>query len=115
MSSNPKETLMLTALWHFSAAIRGYLRFYMPTNRAIDWLRTPRGLKWAIPVALVATPAYLGLTAVAIELAARPGFGFVNVLVFLSFWNAAKFTWMALLSPLLMVRIALGGHVLHQA
>ena len=58
---------MLTALWHLSAAIRGYLRFYMPTNRAVDWLRTPRGLKWAIPVALVATPAYLGLTALAIE------------------------------------------------
>ena len=27
----------------------------------------PRGLKWAIPVALVATPAYLGLTALAIQ------------------------------------------------
>ena len=51
---------MLTALWDLSAAIRGYLRFYMPTNRAVDWLRSPRGLKWAIPVALVATPAYLG-------------------------------------------------------
>ena len=50
---------MLALLWNLSAAIRGYLRFYMPTNRAVDWLRTPRGLKWAIPVALVATPAYL--------------------------------------------------------
>lgn len=93
---------MLTALWHFSAAIRGYLCFYMPTNRAVDWLRTPRGLKWAIPVALIATPTYLGLTALAIELAARPGFGFVNVLVFLFFWNAMKFAWMALLSLPLM-------------
>lgn len=64
---------MLTALWNLSTAIRGYLRFYMPTNRAVDWLRTPRGLKWAIPVALVETPAYLGLTAVAIHFAARPG------------------------------------------
>ena len=64
---------MLTALWNLSAAIRGYLRFYMPTNRAVDWLRSPRGLKWAIPVALVATPAYLGLTALAIQLAARSG------------------------------------------
>ena len=97
---------MLTALWHLSAAIRGYLRFYMPTNRAVDWLHTPRGLKWALPVALVATPAYLGLTALAIELAARPGFGFVNVLVFLFFWNAAKFAWMAVLSLPLMLRNA---------
>lgn len=98
---------MLTALWHLSAAIRGYLRFYMPTNRAVDWLRSPRGLKWAIPVALVATPAYLGLTALAIEFAARPGLGFLNVLVFLFFWNAAKFAWMAVLSLPLMLGRAL--------
>ena len=89
---------MLAALWNLSAAIRGYLRFYMPTNRAVDWLRTPRGLKWAIAAAVVVTPAYLGLTALAIEMAARPGFGFFNVLVFLFFWNAAKFAWMAVLS-----------------
>ena len=102
---------MLTALWYLSAAIGGYLRFYMPTNRAIDWLRTPRGLKWAIPVALVATPAYLGLTALAIQGATHPGLGFLNVLVFLFFWNAAKFAWMALLSPLLMVK---GTAIRHQ-
>lgn len=96
---------MLTALWHLSAAVRGYFRFYMPTNRAVDWLRTPRGLKWALPVALAATPAYLGLTALAIELAARPGLSFVNLLVFLFFWNAAKFAWMAVLSlPLMLGR-----------
>lgn len=94
---------MLTALWHLSAAIRGYLRLHMPTNRAADWLRTPRGLTWAIPVAFVATPTYLGLTALAIEFAARPGLGFLNVLVFLFFWNAAKFAWMAMLSPLIWV------------
>ncbi len=97
---------MLTALWHLSATIRGYLRFYMPTNRAVDWLRSPRGLKWAIPVALVATPAYLGLTALAIEFAARPGLGCLNVLVFLFFWNAAKFAWMAVLRlPLMLATV----------
>ena len=99
---------MLTALWHFSAAIRGYLRFYMPTNRAIDWLRTPRGHKWAIPVALVAAPAHLGLTALAIQGAQRPGLGWLNVLVFLFFWNAMKFGWMAVLSPLLLVKLVAG-------
>ena len=99
---------MLAALWHLSAAIRGYLRFYMPTNRAVDWLRTPRGHKWAIPVALIATPAYLGLTALAIGFAARPGLGFLNVLVFLFFWNAAKFAWMAVLSLPWMLGRTLG-------
>ena len=92
---------MLNSLWNLSAAIRGYLRFYMPTNRAVDWLRSPRGLKWAIPAALVVTPAYLGLTAVAIHFAVRPGLGFLNVLVFLFFWNAMKFAWMAALTPVM--------------
>lgn len=96
---------MLTALWHLSASIRGYLRFYMPTNRAVDWLRTPLGLKWAIPVALVATPAYLGLTALAIEFAARPGLGVLNVLVFLFLWNAAKLAWMAVISPFMLAAV----------
>lgn len=94
---------MLTALWNVSAAIRGYLRFYLPTNRAVDWLRTPRGLKWAIPVALVAAPAHFGLTALAIQFAARPGFGWLNVLVFLCFWNAMKFAWVGVLSVPLML------------
>ena len=48
---------MFCLFWNLSAAVNGYARFYIPTNRAVDWLRTPRGLKWAIPVALVATPA----------------------------------------------------------
>lgn len=94
---------MLTALWHLSAAIRGYLRFYMPTNRAVDWLRSPRGLKWGIPVALMATPTYLSLTALAAQGATRPGFGWLNVLVFLFVWNAAKFAWMGVLSLALLL------------
>ena len=47
---------MLMLLWNVSAAIHGYMRSYMPTNIAIDLLCTPRGIKWAIPAALVAGP-----------------------------------------------------------
>ena len=54
---------MLTLLWNISAAIRGYLRLYMPTNRVLDWLRTPQGLKWAVPLGLLAVPGYLAGTA----------------------------------------------------
>lgn len=89
------------------AASSGYLRLYMPTNRAVGWLRSPRGLKQAIHVALVATPADLGLTALAIQGAAHPGLGWLNVLVFLLFWNAMKFAWMAVLSLSLMAGRAL--------
>ena len=51
-------------------------------------------------------PAYLGLPKLAIQGAARPGLGWLNVLVLLSFWNAVKFAWMAVLSlPLLLARM----------
>ena len=96
---------MLTLLWNISAAIRGYLRLYMPTNRVLDWLRTPQGLKWAVPLGLLAVPGYLAGTAIVAQFALRPGLGWLNVLVFLCFWNAAKFTSMATLSlPMLMKR-----------
>jgi hypothetical protein len=96
---------MITLLWNLSVAIRGYLRFYMPTNRALDWLRSPRGLKWAVPVALMVVPGYLAVVAIVANCALRPGLGWLNVLVFLCSWNAAKFTWMASLSlPILTKR-----------
>ena len=104
---------MLTLLWNLSAAIRGYLRFHMPTNRAVDWLRSPRGLKWAIPVALAATPGYLGLTALSIHLAAGPGLGWLNVLVFLFSWNAIKFAVLGALTPLRWL-VDVGGAVAHR-
>jgi hypothetical protein len=94
---------MLTLMWNLSAAIRGILRFYMPTNIAIDLLRTPRGLKWAVPVALVAVPAYLFAMSICATRVADGGPGWLNVLVILFFWNAMKFAWMAVLSPFVFV------------
>lgn len=95
---------MLTLLWNLSAAVRGYLRFYMPTNIALDLLRTPRGLKWALPVALVAAPAYLGAMALCAQFALRPGLGWLNLLVLLFFWNAVKFAAMGSFSLLLLLK-----------
>ena len=94
---------MFSLLWNLSTALRGYLRLYMPTNRAVDWLRTPRGLKWAIPVALFATPAYLFAMSVCAAIVERGGPGYLNVLVVLFLWDAVKFAWLALLTPCSML------------
>lgn len=94
---------MLSLFWNLSAALNGYMRFYMPTNRAVDWLRTPRGLKWAIPVALVATPTYLFAMSVCATSIERGAPGYLNVLVLLFAWNAMKFAVMAVLSLPMMV------------
>ena len=103
---------MLTLFWSLSAALNGYLRFYMPTNIAIDLLRTARGLKWAIPVALVATPAYLFAMSVCATIVERGGPGYLNVFVLLFAWNSMKFACMAVLAPIWMLRVLRAGRPL---
>lgn len=90
---------MLAHSIQLAAAIRGYLAFHMPTNRMIDWLRSPRGLIWAIPVALVATPGYLFAMSICMTIIDRGGPGYLNVLVLLFAWNALKFGALAVLTP----------------
>jgi hypothetical protein len=94
---------MLSLCFRLAAAIHGYLAFYMPTNRAVAWLRSPRGLKWAIPVALVTTPTYLVAMGVGMTLIERGGSGYLNVLVMLFAWNALKFAAMAVFSVPLVI------------
>ena len=100
---------MIALTWNVSTAIRGYLRYYMPSNIVLNLLRTPRGLKWGTPAALALVPAYLlaaGLAAAAVE---RGGPGWLNVLVLVFLWNAMKFAAMGLWSLVLLVRLAVGA------
>lgn len=89
---------------YLAAAIRGFLAFYMPTNRMIDWLRRPRGLKWAIPVAFVATPSYLFAMSVCVKVVELGGPAYLNVLVMLFAWNALKFAVMGAVSLSMLLR-----------
>lgn len=94
---------MLALLWNLSAAIRGYLRYYMLTNRALDYLRTSHGLRLAVPVSIAGATTYLYAMSVAAVIAVRPSLGWVNLLVMLFTWNALKFAWFGILSvPLLL-------------
>lgn len=90
---------MFSFLWNLSVALRGYLRCYMPTNRAVESLRTFQGLNWAIPVALIATPSYIFAMSVCATSVERGGPGYLNVLVLLFAWNAMKFAVLGVLTP----------------
>jgi hypothetical protein len=50
---------MFRLLWAASVSTRYYLRRYMPTNVALDAIRTRRGLKWGVPAMLLAAPYLL--------------------------------------------------------
>jgi hypothetical protein len=99
----------LAELWLADLELRD-MGFYLPTNFVIDLLRTPRGLKWAIPVALLAVPVYLFAMSVCATLVERGGPGYPNVLVVLFFWSAAKFAGLALTAPALLLRNRIRAH-----
>lgn len=93
---------MIALMWNVSTALRGYLRYYMPTNILLDLIRTRRGLRWGIPATIALVPAYLYAASITTTLIERGGPGWLNVLVLLFIWNAMKFGWMGLLIPVLM-------------
>lgn len=94
---------MLRLLWALSASIRYFLRRYMPTNIALDAIRTRRGLKWGVPAMLLAAP-YLLATSICNNLIADGGPGWLNLLVLLFIWNAMKFLIMGPVSLVLLLR-----------
>jgi hypothetical protein len=67
-------------LWTVSTTLHGYSRACLPSNRAVDWLRSPQCLNWALPAALTATPAYLLTASVCATVVDRGGPGCLNAL-----------------------------------
>lgn len=97
---------MLRLLWVASVHARYFLRRYMPTNIALDAIRTRRGLKWGVPAMLLAVP-YLLAAAFCTGLLDDGGPGWLNLLVLLFIWNAMKFLFIGPISliQLVVVRV----------
>jgi hypothetical protein len=95
--------LVLFLLWRMSPTIRYFLRRYMPTNIALDAIRTRRGLKWGVPAMLLAVP-YLFAVNYCTTVIEDGGPGWLNLLVLLFCWNALKFLIMGPVSVVLLIR-----------
>lgn len=98
---------MITLLWNVSTALRCYQRTYMPTNILLDVIRTRRGLKWGVVVAVVLVPTHLFAASFTTELLRGGGPGWLNLLVLLFVWNSLKFAVMAPISLVLLARARL--------
>ena len=99
-------TILFLLIWRSVATIHGDVKACAPCNVAIAHLRTDRGLRWAIPVALVAVPAYLYaayLTTIVID---RGGSKWLLVVTLICFVDACKFASLALLSPVLRLKVS---------
>lgn len=92
-------TLFFLIIWRTVAIIHGYVLAYAPTNIAIAYLRTPRGLKWAIPSAFVAIPAYLYVAWLMTVLVDRGATEWLLLITMICYIDAVKFVTLGLISP----------------
>jgi len=99
-----RNEIVIRLLWTGSVLTRNFLRRYMPTNILLDATRTPRGLKWGVPVMLLAIPYFL-IAAVLVQVINDGGPAWLNVLVLLSIWNGLKMLWIGPLSLMLLARL----------
>lgn len=98
--------LIVFGSYKLCSAVAFCLRAYAPTNIALDYLRTRRGLRWALPGALVLAPAYWVAGYAVSNLIEKGGPGWLNLLAALFAWNGIKFAALGLWSPMLMAATA---------
>jgi hypothetical protein len=99
--------VVLFGSYKLCSAVAFYLRVYAPTNIALDYFRSRRGLKWALPAALVLTPTYWGVGYAVTNLIENGGPGWLNLVAALLAWNGLKFAMSAAWSPVLLAVAAL--------
>jgi hypothetical protein len=93
-------------LWVLSTWLRYYFRRYLPSNIALDAIRTRRGLKWGIPAMLLAAP-YLLIVQVCTTVIDNGGPGYLNLVILVAAWSTLKFILIGPWSLVLLVRARL--------
>ncbi|KXC07025.1 hypothetical protein [Microbacterium hominis] len=81
---------MFQLLIVFVSRIYAFFQRTMPTNILIRATHTRRGLKWGVPVMLLAV-VYLVIAAGLAQRVAGGAPGWINLLVLVCLWNALKF------------------------
>ena len=95
---------MFRLIWIIGIYVRSFMRRFMPTNIALDGLRTRCGLKWGAPAMLLAIPycfAAAYITALIDDGAPK----WLYVIALMCIWNALKFVVNGPLSVGLLVRV----------
>lgn len=96
---------MIRLIWAVSVHTRYFLRRYMPTNLLLDAIRTRRrGLKWGIPVMLLAIP-YILIANVCVQLIEAGAPGWLHLVVLWAIWNMLKMLWIGPVSAVLLIRV----------
>ena len=95
---------MIRQLWNASMRTRAFLRRYMPTNILLDAIRSRRGLKWGVPLMVLAVPYFL-IASICTNFIESGAPGWLHLIVLLCIWNALKFLFAGPISVLLLARV----------
>ncbi len=95
---------MLRLIWTLSIYIRSFMRRFMPTNIALDALRTRRGLKWSVPAMLLSV-AYVYVAGFVSVLILQGAPKWLYLVVLICIWNAMKFIMNGITSVALLLRV----------
>lgn len=95
---------MLRLIWALSIYVRSFMRRFMPTNIALDALRTRRGLKWGVPAMSLAA-VYLFIASIVTVLINDGAPKWLYLLVLVCIWNAVKFVANGIVSIGLLARV----------
>ena len=95
---------MFRLIWIISIYVRSFMRRFMPTNVALDALRTRRGLKWGVPAMLFAIP-YCFVAAFVTALIDDGAPNWLYLVALVCIWNALKFTVNGPMSVGLLIRV----------
>ncbi len=105
VAADSERTLaMLRPIWTISVHVRTIMRRYMPTNIALDALRSRRGLKWGIPAMLLAIP-YLYAASLLTALIDNGAPGWLFAFTVILIWDAFKFIAMGPVSLVTLIRV----------
>ena len=92
---------MFGLIWAVTARTHYTVRRFMPTNIILDAIHTRRGLKWGVPLMLLAVP-YAFASVFCAGLVEAGGSGWLNVLAVLFVWNALK---LLVAGPVTLIRL----------
>lgn len=95
---------MLRLIWTISVYLRTFMRRYMPSNIALDALRSRRGLNWGIPAMLIAIP-YLYAASLLTSLIASGAPRWLFAVTLILIWDALKFVIMGPVSLVTLLRV----------
>jgi len=105
-ADSERTVAMLRLIWTISVHVRTIMRRYMPTNIALDALRSRRGLKWGIPAMLLAIPyLYAASLLTALIDVGAPKWLFAVTAILI--WDAFKFIAMGPVSLVTLLRVCL--------